>query len=420
VHSESHILLRVLAAKSRVEGAPVVVLELQETTGLTEDQLKAAWRDLKDRGLIDAYHRVYGASINPRGVAALAAGDGDGDGANESADRVSCLTQPEQVLLDALASEYADNPGGVNAPQFLSRHEDQVADIEEFVRRRLIDRIDNRYVIRIPTLARLTRSNPKLESLWHLAGHVFSSVRQLYKVRPGDPIKVAALSVTAELPAPKVQRGLLVLSQAPIWTAISGDLSKITDLVTPSEKILGYKTLTDIVRELNLLEVGASVGQRNTVKEPSVNSHRPKVFIVHGHDDGVKSAVARFVERLGLEAVILHEKASKGRTIITKFREESHGAAFAVVIMTPDDLGRAETEAELQPRARQNVVFELGFFIGKLGPERVVALVKGNVRRPSDFDGVVYVALDAADWRVKLGQEFKAAGIAVDWNKVID
>jgi hypothetical protein len=96
-----------------------------------------------------------------------------------------------------------------------------------------------------------------------------------------------------------------------------------------------------------------------------------KIFVVHGHDGAPKAEVARFIERLGFEAIILHERPNKGRALITKFREEAAGVGFAVVLMTPDDLGKAEKAVDLNQRARQNVVFELGFFIGKLGPERL-------------------------------------------------
>jgi predicted nucleotide-binding protein len=87
--------------------------------------------------------------------------------------------------------------------------------------------------------------------------------------------------------------------------------------------------------------------------------------------------------------------------------------------MTPDDLGKAEKAVDLKPRARQNVVFELGFFIGKLGPERVAALVKGDIELPSDFDGVVYISLDKEDWQAKLGGELETAEYIIDWNKVM-
>jgi predicted nucleotide-binding protein len=163
-----------------------------------------------------------------------------------------------------------------------------------------------------------------------------------------------------------------------------------------------------------------------TVEEVSQNSGvyampsgKRRVFIVHGHDDGTREAVARFLERLRFEAVILHERANKGRTIITKFREEAADIGFAVVLMTPDDHGGKVTEPT-NPRARQNVVFELGFFIGALGPERVAAIIRGEIERPSDFDGVVYIPFDAGNgWKQALGKELEAAGFTIDWNLVM-
>jgi predicted nucleotide-binding protein len=143
-----------------------------------------------------------------------------------------------------------------------------------------------------------------------------------------------------------------------------------------------------------------------------------KIFIVHGHDSTSKAEVARYIEKLGFEAIILHERANKGRTLITKFREEANDAGFAIVLMTPDDLGKAEKAVDFNLRARENVVFELGFFVGKLGPERVAALVKGSIERPSDFDGVVYIALEE-DWQKQLGIELQEPGYEIDWNKVM-
>jgi predicted nucleotide-binding protein len=144
-----------------------------------------------------------------------------------------------------------------------------------------------------------------------------------------------------------------------------------------------------------------------------------KVFVVHGHDGAPKAEVARFIERLGFDAIILHERPNKGRALIAKFAEEAAGVGFAVVLMTPDDQGRAGNAVDLNPRARQNVVFELGFFIGRLGPHRVAALIKGNIELPSDFDGVAYISLDREDWQAKLGAELNAAGFEIDWNKMM-
>lgn len=141
-----------------------------------------------------------------------------------------------------------------------------------------------------------------------------------------------------------------------------------------------------------------------------------KVFIVHGHEEGPREMVARFLDRIGFEPVILHEKASQGRTIIEKV--EQHGdVQFAVVILTPDDEG-CERGGTPQPRARQNVVLELGYFIGRLGRDKVCALKRGELELPSDFEGVVYQPLEG-DWKQALGRELEAAGFPIDWNAVM-
>jgi predicted nucleotide-binding protein len=144
-----------------------------------------------------------------------------------------------------------------------------------------------------------------------------------------------------------------------------------------------------------------------------------KVFIVHGHDDGTREAVARFLEHSGFEPIILHEQASSGRTVIEKI--EAHGdVSFAVVLLTPDDEG-CKKGGTPQPRARQNVVLELGYFIARLGRNRVCALKVGdNLEIPSDFGGVVYVPFDSSGgWRQTLAKELEAAGFTIDWNKVM-
>ncbi len=143
------------------------------------------------------------------------------------------------------------------------------------------------------------------------------------------------------------------------------------------------------------------------------------VFVVHGHDDAAKEMVSRFIERLDLKAIILHEQPNAGRTLIEKFLAHSN-VGFAVVLLTPDDVGEQKDKAaELKPRARQNVIFELGYFIGKLGRERVCPLYVEGVEIPSDYP-VVYVPLDTAGgWRLELAKELKAAGLPIDMNKVI-
>lgn len=140
-----------------------------------------------------------------------------------------------------------------------------------------------------------------------------------------------------------------------------------------------------------------------------------KVFVVHGHDNEAKEMVARFIEKLGLEAIILHEQPNGGRTIIEKFEVNSKGVAFAVVLLTPDDEILDRAAGEVHWRARQNVILELGYFIGRLGRARVAALHKGEVELPSDFQGVVYVPMDISGaWKTKLAQEFVESKITID------
>ena len=145
-----------------------------------------------------------------------------------------------------------------------------------------------------------------------------------------------------------------------------------------------------------------------------------EIFIVHGRDEAAKSEVARFIERAGLKAVILHEQPNAGKTIIEKFEKHGSAAGFAVVIATPDDVGGLDKD-NLQPRARQNVIGEMFWFAGRLGRDRVCALIKGDIEMPSDFAGVGYTPMDShGGWRNKLLQELDAAGYTqIDWKKAL-
>jgi predicted nucleotide-binding protein len=142
---------------------------------------------------------------------------------------------------------------------------------------------------------------------------------------------------------------------------------------------------------------------------------------VHGHNDELKETVARYLGQLRLVPVILHERPSAGRTIIEKFEEHSD-ALFAVVLLTPDDVGRvaSDASADHRPRARQNVIFEWGFFVGKLGRRRVCALYAEGVELPSDVSGIIYIELDRnGAWKMLLARELKAAGVEIDLNLAI-
>ncbi|MCY3870191.1 MAG: nucleotide-binding protein [Gemmatimonadetes bacterium] len=161
------------------------------------------------------------------------------------------------------------------------------------------------------------------------------------------------------------------------------------------------------------LAAGVSTSDNKTSPE-----HLRDVFIIHGRDDGTKEIVARFIERLGLKPIILHEEPNQGQTIIEKFEQHAE-VAFAIALLTPDDTGGlADKEQPHKPRARQNVIFEFGYFMGKLGRQRVCALKKENVETPSDYDGVLYIPFDESGaWRMKLVGELKTAGLDVDANR---
>lgn len=141
---------------------------------------------------------------------------------------------------------------------------------------------------------------------------------------------------------------------------------------------------------------------------------------MHGHDEAAKQSAAHFLEKLELEPIILHEEPNQGRTIIKKFEDYSD-VAYAVVLLTPDDIGgRANDPEGFLPRARQNVIFELGFMIGKLGRERVCALHKGEVEIPSDFSGVLWIRMDVGGaWKFKLARELKEVGFNIDLNRLL-
>jgi predicted nucleotide-binding protein len=150
-------------------------------------------------------------------------------------------------------------------------------------------------------------------------------------------------------------------------------------------------------------------------------SHSKKVFLVHGRNEAVLHGVARFLEKLGLDVTILREQPNEGKTIIEKFAEFSD-VGFAIVLLTADDRGGLanDTFEQQRPRARQNVILELGYFLGKIGRKRVCALYQSGVEIPSDYQGVLFVGLDdAGAWKLSLAKELKACGIDVDMNKAL-
>jgi predicted nucleotide-binding protein len=178
--------------------------------------------------------------------------------------------------------------------------------------------------------------------------------------------------------------------------------------------------LKDIESRLGALEVRA----RTTEKDSTGPNYSRRVFVVHGHDGELKNELARLLQKLDFEPVILHERPDRGQTIISKLTGEMGDVGFAFVILTPDDLGAVSGKtADLKPRARQNVIFEHGLFVGHLSPSRVCAIRRGDVETPSDVHGVLYKTISEgnsiASIALEIVDELKAAGYVVDANRLL-
>ena len=192
--------------------------------------------------------------------------------------------------------------------------------------------------------------------------------------------------------------------------------------ISPQDTFDYDKYMNDITKQLfkNAKDKIDSGKTSPKAIKPKGKPDMTKVFIVHGQDETAKLDVARFIEKLGFEAIILHEQVSSGKTIIEKIEEFSN-VGYGVVLYTPCDLGAKKGDDKiLQARARQNVVFEHGYLIAKLGRRNVCALVKGEIEIPNDISGVVYVPLDDHKaWRLELAKELRNAGYNVDMNLII-
>lgn len=177
--------------------------------------------------------------------------------------------------------------------------------------------------------------------------------------------------------------------------------------------------LRSIKKRLPLLEVELKASANASATKTETPTRNRAIFLVHGHHEESKQSVARLIEKLHLEAIILDEQTNVGKTIIENFERHSD-VAFAVVLLTPDDVGRSKVGSDkLKPRARQNVVLELGCFIGKLGRERVAILYVKGVELPSDLKGLLYIEYEKSGaWKLRLAKEMKAAGLRVDLNEV--
>ena len=188
--------------------------------------------------------------------------------------------------------------------------------------------------------------------------------------------------------------------------------------------VRGLETATALLESMieEIQEYWEDEGQEpiDSIALNNGSTNTREIFIIHGRDNEAKQMVARFLEQLKLETIILDEQSNQGLTIIEKFEKHAQ-AGFAVALLTPDDVGALQEDMEnLKPRARQNVFFEFGYFIGRLGRKKVCALVKGDVEIPSDYAGVIYIQLDDNEgWKMKLLKELRDAGMDVNADRAL-
>lgn len=191
--------------------------------------------------------------------------------------------------------------------------------------------------------------------------------------------------------------------------AITADNSLFSAFILSAIKASNKNPKTkDALRDTDLQPV--TTRPKPALKKVSDRSPN-RVFVVHGQNDSVRSAVASFLTQVGLEPIVLHAQPSMGRHLLTKFIEEAELVTFAVILMTDDDVG-ALKGFDLTPRARQNVILELGYFLSHLGQARICALITPGLDTPSDFDGIVYIEMDKEErWQTELERELRAAGM---------
>jgi len=232
------------------------------------------------------------------------------------------------------------------------------------------------------------------------------------RVRSGDSARVLVNSEIAGAGFECVERFLEYesLRQVPVIVHsvldrgdVAAKLARFPNNVVYSRKDIDH----------SVVEVVASILR----VDRDLESRKARVFLVHGHNAAVRASVARFLERMDVGVVILDEQVAGGRTIVEQL-EKFADVDYAVVLLTADDKGALKDSETWRLRARQNVIFELGFFAARLGRDRVCCIYEADVEIPTDYQAVLYVAYDSAGaWKASLARELRAAGIHVDLNR---
>ena len=196
-------------------------------------------------------------------------------------------------------------------------------------------------------------------------------------------------------------------------------LSHINDEPKPFVYNVEINSTRDDAGNVSSTKTVTTTSFTNDLHDVDENEQSGRIFIVHGHDEAMLHNVARVVEKLGLEPIILREQPDSGFTIIEKF-EEYTDVSYAIVLLSPDDVGRSKSDETLHSRPRQNVLFELGFFVGRLTRKHVMALhrVQHDFEMLSDYKGVLFVPYNDG-WKMKLVKELRHCGIEVDANRIV-
>ncbi|MBC9072050.1 nucleotide-binding protein [Thauera sp. CAU 1555] len=183
------------------------------------------------------------------------------------------------------------------------------------------------------------------------------------------------------------------------------------------------RRLDSIVERLELYPLASSVQVAETSKHsPSDPTTRSKkVFVVHGRDELAKTSLEVFLHEIGLDPIVLHRQADEGLTVIEKF-EKHADVGYAFILLTPDEVAylaceddKPDAERAKEKRARPNVIFEFGYFVGRLGRSRVCCVYTGDVALPSDVHGLIYKRYEKSVEEVAYGimKDLKASGYDV-------
>ena len=178
----------------------------------------------------------------------------------------------------------------------------------------------------------------------------------------------------------------------------------------------GYNGRFNIDYIDDILAILKALPQEEDLPSSNNGTAKPKsneVFIVHGHNKNLRTEVKAVLYEMGLKPIILSEQANRGKTIIEKFEAKSSRVNYAIILMTADDTGKANLEIDYKPRARQNVILEMGYFMARIKRSNMFLLLEDdNIEIPSDISGVVHCSVNE-DWKHKLAHELKECGYKV-------